>query len=348
MPLAILSGSFLVLISGATLWAVTLARSPDTVFRYTVHDTSFNLLYVPIPHQLRSRARTMIDGIFKPLTIGLAGVLFFLVSRLAGISVLPWSYAAIVVVVLLVIVSLRLRALYLNTLQDSIRRRYFDPAGERLDLSDLTTIATLKEGLRQPEEGQILHALALADEISQVDWTPALLPLTDHESPLVRRQALRMLRSSMPGTISPEHADPSAQLRAALVRKRFDDPEVEVRASAIFTYWALRGEEALDELQPFMQHSEPRVQSAAVSGALRYGGVAARRIARPVFLSMVAHRQPAVRMSAAYALGEIPSEDGIDLLHILLQDRDPQVRLQAIRSQDSSLIRPISRRSLPR
>jgi len=139
------------------------------------------------------------------------------------------------------------------------------------------------------------------------------------------------MRSSVWSTTSPEHLE--------LVRKRFADPEMDVRASAIFTYWALRGEHALDELQLFMQHPEPRLQSAAVSGALRYGGETARRIARPVFLSMVAHRQAAVRISAAYALGEIPSEDGVDLLHILLHDRDPQVRLQALRSA-GQLIEP--------
>ena len=332
MPLSILTGSFLVLASGAALWAVTVARSPDTVFRYTVHDTSFNLLYVPIPHQLRSRARTVIDGIFKPLTIGLAGVLFFLVSRLAGIEVLPWSFAALVVMTLAVITMLRIRPLYLKTLQDSIRRRSFDPAGEPLDLSDLTTIETIRDALRQPDEGQIMHALALAEEISDVDWTPALLPLVEHPSPLVRRQALRLLRSSVRHTDSAPSAGPSAPLTAILVRKCFDDPEIDVQASAIFTYWALRGADALEEVRPFMEHAEPKLQSAAVSGALRYGGAIAREVARPVFLSMVAHSQPSVRMSAAYALGEIPSEDGVDLMHIMLHDPDPQVRSQALQS----------------
>jgi ATP:ADP antiporter, AAA family len=112
MPLFILTGSVLVLVTGATLWAVTITRSSDTVFRYTVHDTSFNLLYVPISHQLRSQARAVIDGIFKPLSIGLAGMLFFLMSRLTGIAIIPWSYASILVVLLMVILLMRLRTVY--------------------------------------------------------------------------------------------------------------------------------------------------------------------------------------------------------------------------------------------
>lgn len=148
MPVSILTGSFMILVSGAAQWAVTLTRSSDTIFRYTIHDTSFNLLYVPIPNKLRSHARAVIDGIFKPLTIGLSGVLFFLVGRIAGIAILPWSYVAILLVVAVGVILLRLRRVYLKTLHDSIHRRYFDPGGELLDLNNPATVEIIKESLR--------------------------------------------------------------------------------------------------------------------------------------------------------------------------------------------------------
>jgi HEAT repeat protein len=119
---------------------------------------------------------------------------------------------------------------------------------------------------------------------------------------------------------------------ADLVRKRFADPENDVQASAVFTYWALRGGQALEEMQPFMQHPDPKIKSAAVSGALCYGGEATRQVARPVFVSLVARPQEAERMAAAYALGEMPSEDGVHFLCALLEDSEPQVRRQAVQS----------------
>jgi HEAT repeat protein len=320
MPFSILTGSILILASGAAQWALAITRSSDTIFRYTVHDTSFNLLYVPVPQQVRSQARAVIDGIFKPLTIGLSGVFFFLAGRFAGIAIVPWSYATILVILLVGIILLRLRTVYLKALHDSIHRRYFDPVGEPLDLSNLATVETIKESLREPNEAEVLHALVLADEITNVDWTPALLPLLEHNAPLVRRQALRMLRR----TRSPEYAD--------IVKLRFADPVVDVQASALFTYWALRGAQALAEMQPFMQNPEPKVKAAAVSGALCYGGEAARQVARPVLVSMVADRQQAVRIAAAYALAEMPSGAGVNFLSILLEDSEPQVRRQAVQS----------------
>jgi HEAT repeat protein len=320
MPASILTGSFMVLISGAAQWAVTLTRSSDTIFRYTIHDTSFNLLYVPIPNKLRSQARAVIDGIFKPLTIGLSGVLFFLVGRISGIAILPWSYVAILVVVAVGVILLRLRRVYMKTLHASIHRRYFDPAGELLDLNNPATVEIIKESLNEPDEAMVLHALALADEIVNVDWTPALLCLIDHDSPCVRRQALRMLGH----TQAPEFAD--------LVRKRFADPESDVRASAISTYWALRGEEAQEEMRPFMRDPDLTIKSMAVSGALRYGEEATKRTARAEFVAMVIDPQPVVRISAARALGEMPSEDSVIFLSTLLKDSDPQVRREAMHS----------------
>lgn len=320
MPISILTGSILVLASGAALWAVTLTRSSDTVFRYTVHDTSFNLLYVPVPHQLRSQARALIDGIFKPLTIGLSGILFFLAGRSSGIAVLPWSYAAILVALAVGLVLLHLRTVYRKALNHSIRRRYFDPAGEAVDFSSPATVETIKESLLEANEAEVLHALTIADEIGNVDWTPSLLPLIKLDSPLVRRQALRMLRHTQPS----EYAD--------MVRRHLADPESEVQASAIFTYLTLRGGEALEEVRPFMKSSDPQIRTAALSGALRYGDEATRHVARTAFASLVADPRQAMRIAAANALGEMPSEDGVGFLSLLLADSEPQVRRRAVQS----------------
>jgi HEAT repeat protein len=154
------------------------------------------------------------------------------------------------------------------------------------------------------------------------------MQLIEHDSPFVRHQALRMLRRSN----FLEDAGPSARLRAGLIMKRFEDPEIDVRASAILTYWALRGAAALEEMQPFMEPADPRISSAAISGALRYGGEAAREIARPLFAAMVEHRRQAVRSAAASALGELPSQDTNAFLGILLDDSDPEVRRQAVQA----------------
>jgi len=318
MPASILLGSFTVLATGAAHWAVTLTRSSDTIFRYTIHDTSFNLLYVPIPNKLRSQARAMIDGIFKPLAIGLSGVLFFLVGRLAGIAIIPWSYAAILVVVAIGLILLRLRRVYLKTLHDSIYRRYYDPVGGLQDMGNPATVEIIKESLHDSDEAMVLHALSLANEIGGVNWTPALLPLLNHASALVRRQALRMLR----------HMD--APQAVDVVRERFADAEEDVRASAIFTYWALRGEQALKEMRPFMRDTDSRIRSAAVSGALRFGDEATRQAAMAELAAMVDDPQPAVRVAAAHALGVMPSDDCVNFLSTLLHDSEPEVRRQAL------------------
>ena len=320
LPLGFLAGSAVVLATGAALWAVTLTRSSDAVFRYTAHDTAISLLYIPIDRQSRAQARSLIDGVIKPLLVGLAGLSFFLVNHFIGIIILPWSIAIILIVLLLGLTLLRLRPVYLQTLNSSIRRHYLDLDSEAINLNDRNTVAAIQTTLQSSDESQLLNALALAEDIHGIDWTQSLLPLLENKSPLVRRQAVRMLRQ------------PESSEYYGLVHNLFKDPDVMVQAAAVFTYWAMLGEQALNELTPFMHHPLPQVQSAAISGALCYGGKVGEQAARPIFEAMVKDARPPVRAAAAYAIRELSSDFDRQLLICLLDDPDPQVRLQAIES----------------
>jgi ATP/ADP translocase len=109
LPLSFALGSGLVLASTAALWAVTLTRSSDTVFRYTINDTAFGLLYVPVSRTTRARVKVIIDGILKPVSIGLTGIVFLIVGSLRGISPLPWSVVVVLLAVLWVALIPRMK-----------------------------------------------------------------------------------------------------------------------------------------------------------------------------------------------------------------------------------------------
>jgi hypothetical protein len=56
-----------------TLWAASLAKGADTLFRYSVNDATTQILYLPAPAQVRVSAKAFIDGVVKPMSIGVAG-----------------------------------------------------------------------------------------------------------------------------------------------------------------------------------------------------------------------------------------------------------------------------------
>src|SRR3990172_220053 len=89
----------------STLWmtvrfgnpSVFAAKMGDHVLLYTVQDSSFQLLYNPVPLERRARLRGFIDGYVKPLSMAAAGVLLFLGTRylsLRQISVLGFVLSA--------------------------------------------------------------------------------------------------------------------------------------------------------------------------------------------------------------------------------------------------------------
>ncbi|MBI1983693.1 MAG: HEAT repeat domain-containing protein, partial [Acidobacteria bacterium] len=76
-------------LSLSTLWmtlgfgytSVYAAKMGDHVLLYTVQDSSFQLLYSPVPLERRARIRGFIDGYIKPLSMAAAGGLLLLGTR---------------------------------------------------------------------------------------------------------------------------------------------------------------------------------------------------------------------------------------------------------------------------
>src|ERR1700741_1883616 len=73
LPLAVMVGASWLLIWG-TLAAAVALRGSDQVFRYSLDKSAVELLYLPLPHTLKLRAKWFIDTVIWRLGDGLAGV----------------------------------------------------------------------------------------------------------------------------------------------------------------------------------------------------------------------------------------------------------------------------------
>src|SRR5207249_7864447 len=72
-PISLATGN-LALAVFATLWAASLAKGSDTLFRYSINDATTQILYLPVQPQARASSKAFIDGVVKPLAIGLSGL----------------------------------------------------------------------------------------------------------------------------------------------------------------------------------------------------------------------------------------------------------------------------------
>ena len=320
LPLSFAIGSVTVLLTGAALWAVTLTRASEPIFRYNVHDIAFGLLDLPLARDVRARSKAVIGGILKPLTGGVSGLLFLLVGSLRGISPAPWSFLVLILIGLWLFLIRRVRGQYQETLLTNIRRRQFNPAQDAIDISDETTVSILREALRQPDEAQVLQALSLIKEAPQIDWSAGLIPLLDHRAQEVRIATLQSL------------GDPLYAPYADQIQARINDPVGAVRAAAITTFCAIRGAAATADIAPFMADDDPAVRAAAVVGIIRYTGLDGIIQASLALKTMLDHPDPAMRGAGARVLGNLEVKSFFQPLLQLMEDEETAVQQQALQA----------------
>ena len=114
----------------APLVAITMAKSGDSAFRYTINDAAIQLLYIPLDPKVKSRTKAIIDGMVKPIFIGVSGFILLAVSYLGKAGIVPsdvklisWIVTVIGIGWLITIVGIRSR--YLSVLIDNIKKKRF-------------------------------------------------------------------------------------------------------------------------------------------------------------------------------------------------------------------------------
>src|SRR3954467_6787537 len=73
LPISLAVGNLSLAIFAA-LWAASMAKGADTLFRYSINDATTQILYLPVPAQARVQAKAFLDTVVKPCAIGLAGL----------------------------------------------------------------------------------------------------------------------------------------------------------------------------------------------------------------------------------------------------------------------------------
>ncbi|MBI5510890.1 MAG: HEAT repeat domain-containing protein [Deltaproteobacteria bacterium] len=348
LPLAMLTGSIGILSVPlvSALWASSFTKGSENVLRYTVNDTTLQLLYLPLHSQVRSRAKTVIDGIFKPLSIGIAGVTLALLvgqlDKLAGISLgftvdvyqLSWVVAAALLGWIGILLGLRRE--YIQSLLSTLQRRRLNLAEANFQIADTGTVQVLDRALGATKVGEVLHALELLPHVSAkirgpLDARTAFLLL--HEAEEIRVAALDYLGST--GTL----------LHHEEVRVLLTDASSEVRASATLALCAMRHGDALGDIQPMLQDPDGKVRACAVAGLIRHGGLDGVLACADQLKRMLSSPNPADRERAAWILGEVGVQNFYQPLVPLFADSSEQVRHAAIvaagRLKTQTLVKPL-------
>jgi AAA family ATP:ADP antiporter len=325
LPAAMLLTNFGLVIFGG-LWAAVAAKGAETSLRYSAERAGREILYVPVPEDVKLKAKAYIDvavekGIGKVSSAVLIAVLLtFMNYRTTvwvglGLSILWFGLA------------LTVRREYVRTLAHSIEGRFASLRGLFISLFDATTIPVVRNALTEGDPLRTAFALDLVDQAPARDvrvLAPELNALLAHDSAELRARALGLLGRM------PDAADVDA------IRARMLDPVPAVREAAVRALHQLHAEEPRGVLEELLGSQEARVRTATLAclarGELGDASLAIARKAYAVRRALPDGKDPEARVELALAAGTLGDDDAVAMLTPFLDDPDPRVASTALRS----------------
>jgi AAA family ATP:ADP antiporter len=321
LPTAVMMGSAGLLIWG-TLSSVLALKGSDQVLRYSLDKSAVELLYLPLPHSLKVRAKWFIDTVIWRLGDGLAGVTVLILATYLHLAARQVSWIALLLVgTWLAWVSVAGKQ-YIAALKDSISRHRLDAEQASTLALDRSTADFLATKVLASEPDEILYALSLFELERQRAAHPVIRGLLTHPAPQVRQKAISLLSA-----VGDKSVLPSIELL-------LKDPDHNVRTEAMLYLACHTYVDPLKLLAELGDFADFSVRSAVAAYLARPGEAQNLETAGQILNEMSRESGAEgehIRLEVARLLGELP--DSFDpLLATLLRDPATPVVREAARS----------------
>lgn len=321
-----LGASAVVMLLNAALWAPGLARVLDQSLRYTIDKTTREILFLPLPGDVKLKAKSFVDVTVDRMAKAVGALLLLVLVQPWGLN-LDWqqlSYASLAMVGLWMAMSVVARRGYLEAFRQSLERRDIVPSEVRLTGADLSTVETLLEELAHPQPSRVLYAIDMLEALGKGTLvTPLLL---NHDSAQVRERALRAI-----GATRTEHA----ARWTPHVRRALADPDAAVRAASLVALGAISREDAPNLARPLLEDADPRIRATAAVALAASRDTGDLDAAEAVLTGVVADTSETARPARediAAALARLDHSRFRHLLIPLLYDPSTTVADQAMES----------------
>jgi AAA family ATP:ADP antiporter len=316
LPAGLLAGSLGILVWPG-LFSTTATRLTDAVLRTSVNQSGMEILYLPLSATVKRRVKTFLDVVLQRLGDGAAGliVLFYTLFMMRS-DPTSLGYFSLGLIIIWAIFIFVLQSGYLEALRAGLEARAITWEGGDINYADKQTIEAVLQNLQKEDEGALLFGLDLAEKLDPEVIVPRLpLSLLQHPSALVRTRSLKLFATST----EPEKLKEIVRL--------LEDENGEVQAEAINVVCAIRKEDAIPLMRPYLESTDPRVQRSAIECLLHHGDAEIREVALTTFRKMITNPGTdgaAGRIEAARLMGEVHDPEFSGYLSKLIRE-DPSI-----------------------
>jgi HEAT repeat protein len=323
LPVAHLACTALVVAAGwipaldaALFWLVLANQGIYKTLKHPIDNPAFKVLYQPLRRDERLSTQIAVETIVTPVTIGVAGGLMLLFTRVVPYDPSVFAWAMLAAFAAWAALGARAGREYAEALLRALRGRIVDDTP--FLYGDARSLAVLKSTLDSDRPADVLFALALLEKAGDPEVPAIVARLLGHASPEVRRSMVSRVEAGRMSATLP-----------AISRCATSDAVPAVRAAALRALSILAGREAWPVLEGALSDPEPEVRRGALAGLVAGGAPAADRKLQEMALA----EDPSERAVAARVVAEgAPSDARVDLLRRLLADPRADVRRLALHS----------------
>ena len=323
VPVALFLASLGVLGWGlVTIWAAIGLRSSINVLQYSIDKPSVELLYLPVPVEIKNQVKSFIDTVIWRFGDGFAAALLVVFVTTLGWSAVQASWLSMALILWWLGTALVARRRYVITLRDIVRQHRLDAEQAAAPVLDRSTSEIFASHLTATDPKEILYALSLFEVSPRTATHPAIRGLLSHPAPEVRQKAIAILSAAGDRSVLPQ------------VEALLKDPSLEVRTEALTFLTRHAHVDPLACIQELGGFPDFSIRSAMVAFLARPGETQNLVAARTLLRAMVKEEGPEAtrtRLEAARLLSVLPPE--FDEEHsALISDSDPEVVREAIRA----------------
>jgi len=312
------------------LWPVFTEKTIENAGSFSITQSTFQLLYSPIPPEYSGVVRGFVDGLMKKVGFALGGVTLLLLGTQVSDQTL--TLFALFTGVACAMALTRQKGLYIKALA---RRLTLDPEEPILQgRLDADARRLLVKELSSPEPHRVLNALELLRQDQGLDFGPFLPGLLDHPSERVREAGVRLARRTRAVALAPR-----------LIELAEGMGDRGPRDEAVRTLGTVLPEgEAIRRLRLFLDRPDPGLRATATE-ALYHLGSEGRTLAEKALESALVGTSPEERREAARLLGRLHMPGAASRLLAHFDDPDVSVRVvtcqAAAELRDPILVEPL-------
>ena len=323
LPVCLAAGSLGVLLIPGLLGGVAV-KVGDIGFRHSIHKSAVEILFLPVPANLKQRTKVFLDTTVDNLATGLGAAMVLVLTGPLGVSYRHLSLLSLALIAVWIRLLFRVRRAYVDTFRQALERREIDLNEFRASISEAAVINALRTALASRNKRQVIYALNVLISARVERLAESVKPLLAHPSAEVRRTAVLTLHDGADPALAPQMQD--------LLQD--DDPDV--RAAAMHFLCRHGNGDRHQMMKNYVSHPDARIRAAALGCIAEYGSSEEKALIDDAVILQVLETEgeDAVlsRMQAARVLGVTEDPDLRKYLRALMDDASPEVVRQAIRS----------------